>query len=559
MDERRHTVAADGRDLRVTAPDGSTEGVPNAGYNLGRAMDLLAEVNGLRTRDGQPLHSLFMHAGHSLWHCQQYRLVYPFLQAYAQFPGLFDWLEARSWPSLLQQGALPGGGELSRALRALDSGTAGRLPAVPGAPGMAARLALPALWARSARKRRSRVLLYSPDLASDPRYGCDFRFAKVYAWLEKEGVPHAEIFHAIDTGTAWRNARKRGRIPLFLELWEADGKGGGPRVEDLDLSALAPSLAGLLRRILPGFFAACRTSAARVEGLRKAVRASGARLLVAMDDYRSSNELLIACRAEGIRTVYMQHGLVTRFHPGCIPAGMPEEVMAAPDRFLARAPFWKAVLERYAPRLAKAASVVGGLDSAAEGAGGNDGPPGDPLVVLFLLETLWDPAEAAPFLARMMADPRIRVHFKIRPDMDREKQVRPYFGSRQPHEVVLDLATEASRAHVVVGSHSSLLYKLLEWRKPVYRLITSFEYGEQLSRFGLVDDLLEGDDFHAVFRRALEREPAEYERRWLAYQGDGRFPDYGEALAEELTKAGNEGIRAGEAKPAPKVGIPSPG
>lgn len=546
MTGSRFTIAAAEGNLQITQAGRMEFSATRAASRLGSAMEWMEVLNTARlaapsaegAAAGTPLHAAYRHGPYSLWQCWLHELYFPYLTAYAQFQDLFEWLESAGWPHLDIVTPLPG--DLRKALA--GAGLAGT-EHMPGAAMTAlegaARFGLPPLWRRSARRRGSRVLVYTPDIRSDAALGCDFRFSKVYSWLAARGVPISEIFHLTDQRLAIRNARGRGRIPAYLELWYPHPR--SERSVDLSLDALPPSLQSLIRRILPRFSAYCRASGARIQGLKGLLRESGLKLLLGMDDFRSNNELLIACRETGIRTVLVQHGLITRFHPGWMACGIPEAAMAAPDRYLVRAPFWKSVLDRYAPRLARVATVAGGLDGAAESEPESLPPPraGDGSInVLLVAETLWDPREAVPYVDRLLRDPRLRLHFKIRPDVDAQAQIRPYFGERQPHQVVLNLDQDRERIDIVLGSHSSLIYKLLEWRKPVFRLKTSFEYGEQLDIFGLTDPLGPDDDPHALFQTALERDPRIYAERWAAYRGDGQLPDYRAVLEEELDRLG---------------------
>ncbi|MDB5047903.1 MAG: hypothetical protein JWO30_974 [Fibrobacteres bacterium] len=535
--DRFEIASLDGA-LKVTRNGAVEFDSPWAGARLGKAMEWM-EILNAGTLRGKPLHEAFRHGPYSLWQCWLHELYFPYFTSYAQFQGLFDWLESAGWPRLEIVSPLPG--DLRKALTgAYLAGEGGAPGTLMAAAEAVARIGLPLAWRRSTLKRKNRVLIYTPDIVSDAVHGCDFRFSKVYAWLASRQVSGAEIFHLVDQRLALRNARARGRIPMYLELWDTH-----PRMEkgmELQADGLPRSLQSLVRRILPRFAANCNASARRIDGLKTMLRGSGLRLLLGMDDFRSNNELLIACREEGIRTVLVQHGLITRFNPGWVACGLPEETLIAPDRYLVRAPLWKSVLERYAPRLAKVAVVAGGLDGvvqAEEGPKGLSAPrdPREGIDVLLVAETLWDPREAAPFIQKLATDPRLRIHFKIRPDMDERKQIRPYFGDGRPHRVVLDLAGARGEIDIVLGSHSSLIYKLLEWQKPIFRLETPFEYGEQLDIFGLTDPLSLADEPYARFLGAMQRDGAVYAERWAAYRGADDLPDYTTILEAELMNA----------------------
>lgn len=516
--------------LEVAGAGPERHGFPKS-YRLSQALDILRQVNALICADGTPLPDRHLLEGHSLWSFWQNYLYEMYLKPYTRYREFFAWQREQGWPEAAPGSRIPK--DLGRVMSQMKRWRTGELSERPDRVlAMGSRL-IPWAWAASSRLSRSKVLLYSPDLVSDARHGCDFRFAKIYGMVAEAGIARAEVFHSLGLRRSLANAWMRRRIALYPELWQHEGL--PPARADFDLLGFEPPLRDLLAGAIPYFLSCARISAGRVAGLRRTLRLSGVRALLAMDDFRASNELLLACRLEGIRTVLVQHGLITRFHPGWFSNGIPHARMVMPDHYLVRSPFWKGVLEHYGSHLAPCAEVVSGLDETGpEEAAPKAPPPSRKLTVLLLLETLWEPVEAAAFVQKLLEDDRIEVRFKIRPDMGEEEQVRPYFGPRKPHKVVRDLESARADVDVILGSHSSLLYKLLEWNRPIFRMVTSFEYGEQLSRFGMVEELRLEDDFHSAFARARGQSPGVFAERLGRFRGDGGFPHYADRIKSLL-------------------------
>lgn len=503
--------------------------MPQPGYRLSAALELLQRVNCLRTDEGTPIHDVYLHEGFSLWSFTQNYLYETCLKKFTRFGPVLEW--AGDHPGARTEEAVARYPELR--------GLFNPPKTEKGSPWdrlllSSAAVLLQGLWQVDARLRKARILVYTPDIQPDKHYAGDFRFSKAYEYLSQGKKRYAEIFHTTGIRISLKNSWKRKRMPTFLEFWQYPGIPARP--DGVGLDGLGAMASRLLRGHIEHYLNACRVSAVKVEGLRKAVRRSGVKVLLGMDDFRASNELLLACRLEGVKTILVQHGLITRFHVGWIHYGIPHGRLVSPDHFLVRAPFWKSVLDDAHSHLARAATVVSGMDGSAEPdfqGTASTGAVKDRIDVLLLLETLWDPCEARDYVKKLTSDLRLCVHFKVRPDIDEAAQMRDYFGELRPHAVVRDFGAAGGKDFdVVLGSHSSLMYKLLEWGKPVFRMATSFEFGEQLTRFGLAEELRLEDDFHARFAEAVSRHTASRQERWERFMGKEKYPDYRNVLSE---------------------------
>ena len=502
--------------------------------NLSLALEYLKQINHLKTRDDTPIYDLCLYEGYSLWAFQQQYLYESHLKIWAKYADLLEWLHAHDWPqlalcskvsvelqNLLQRcGVTPSDeNRHDRSTRKIKRGEF-------------LRRILLQLWLWQAEIIKAKVLVYTPDIVSDRRFRCDFRFTKAYAWLNERQIPFVEIFH-IGSGRSVKNALKRCRIPLYLELWQQ------PTsilvTDDICYDQIESHLRPLAKKVISAYINICGISALRVDKLRKIIRRTNIRVLLGMDDFRANNELLLACKLEGVRTILIQHGLITRFHTGWMNYHISANRLSKPDHYLVHAHFWKETLINFESRLQDVTTIVSGWDEniTVEKRAGELSQPkkSGEISVLFLYETSWYPDEVRNFAQKMLSDSRIRVLFKIRPDLPVEEQVYSYFGAvLRPHQVLQTLGDVAEEVDVIIGSHSSLLYKLLIWKKSIFRLVTSYEFGEQLSLYGLAEDLHLEDAFFERFQEACQRDPEVYNKRLRDFQGCGKYPDYANML-----------------------------
>jgi hypothetical protein len=380
----------------------------------------------------------------------------------------------------------------------------------------------------------------------DPRKGCDFRFEKAYALLAREAIPFHECFH---TGDLLKSIAGRWRSRKLAWTLEA-AEGLFPTGEDPGLpEPETPGAPWILDRWwkvrFRRYLAMAMDRRRCAERLTRRLRAAQVRILISMDEFRSNVPLLVACRRAGVRTLLVQHGLLTGYHLGWVVPGMPTDALPPVDDFLVHSPFWADVLRAHNPELARRARVVRGWSGvmSLEKRGRPEGPDrGGRIVALVLYETLWpDLGEVRQAMARLLTEPGVEIWFKVRPDSPAEAQVEPYFrgtGGR-PARIVKDLDQEMMDAvDVAVGSHSSLMYQLAAARLPVVKLETSYAFGDQLVAFGIAEPWKPAGPFRAAAEAAMGRDAGALARiraRFLPAPGD---PDYADLVRARLREAG---------------------
>lgn len=511
-------------------------------YNLSLALAYLQQINQLQTEAGIPIYAIEVYNGVSLWSFWQTYLYDQHVRIWVRYQSVLEWLMNLGWPKVEA-------GHISEDLQRFlvltgclqDSDQGQQENSLSSAffevINVIVLRILQFFWVLMVRLSKAKILVYTPDIVSDGIWKCDFRFAKVYAFLTSSGYAYAEVFHRLGLIRGFKNAIARRRIPLYIENWEHINPSS--KSVDLNYESLDLILQPLARHVVPIFLGRCKTSAARIDGLRLLLRQSKLRVMIGMDDFRANNELLLACRLEGVRTILVLHGLITRFHAGWHQHGIPKQQCVRPDHFLVYAHFWKRVLDKWSTHLCDMSTVVSGWEESEvvckTSSKANPHVDDGRIAVLVFMETLWDPIEARAFFAKMVADSRLQIIFKVRPDISATEQVATCFSKEsQPDLVVDDLGKIIDQTDVIVGSHTSLLYKMLRYRIPVLRMVTSFEYGDQLNIFGLAGQLFIEDDFYEVFKKAVATPQELYEERFQKYIGDGNYPDYRDTLASLL-------------------------
>jgi hypothetical protein len=364
--------------------------------------------------------------------------------------------------------------------------------------------------------RRPATLIFSIDKTSS-KGRRDFRMEGVYAFLDSRGERHAEVLHARLGRAFVGNLLKRRKAVVYQESldfiysvlsgWQRASCGRA--ASSADVSAFEPDERDFVRVLL----AKCFWSKGAILFKRSAYRAllatTGVRRIFSIDDVRHYHALADAARKSRVPFHAFQHGHFTKYH-----AGWLDDVSGGgkilPETLFVWSPYWKNELKRLGSVFPQAMVRVGGNpkgDDAAPEAGPYRPPAdGETINVLLPYETEAPFAEVAAILKNLSASGRVRIHFKTRPDMSRERQLGDYGLDETQVEIVPDHRAVMDGIHAVAGTYSTFLYDMIAWRKPVFIFDTSLDYGEGMIANGLADKLSSSDD--AARLVALCREAA---------------------------------------------------
>jgi len=319
---------------------------------------------------------------------------------------------------------------------------------------------------------RPRVIVSGNDMTGPLKY--EPRMARVYEWLRDKRISYINLIHAAPHGNVVRRWFRREEPVIYLEVLEYLGT-------------------------LSWFF-----------------RVSGASYLWAIDDYRHWPRVILAAQRAKLRTTLFQHGRFNKHQFQENFFGYSLDSIPVPDCYVVWNKFWqRRLLDLSNVFLRNPEAVrVGGRPSQ----GGTTGSPlkvkNSPPAVLFIHEEIASPGQVASYLDAMLSKARIKVFYKIRPDLPINQQT-----SRIPQEILIherfeivtDIPNDISLA---VGSYSTLLYELIERGMPIGVLRMDSTQADDLVEEGLAVFLDPKEtDIGEQIRRAAEVSGDELKRR----------------------------------------------
>jgi hypothetical protein len=496
---------AEGAPIPVSAPDWD------------RALDLLRKLNSIRDDSGKRISSLLIEDGFEPWWYGQDRLLRFYLVPLTQ---LFPLLQSVAGAADVRVENAPP--DLERALRAIN-GRAG-FPSLSGAPpprakgflGQGAMLLLSLLSLAAFRLLRRDTLLYIIDQVS-PGLRADFRFAPLYAELAREGFRCAEYAHTLSPRHALGNFFRRRRPVFFLEAadFAASLVFRPPAATEVKLRFDASDSIEnrALKALVPTVLEGCTRSAARQRILKRALRFQRVRRAVIFVVNRHIHELVAACLALGIPVLGFQHGVFNKFHAGLMAYGFSGARPHAFDRYGVWSGLFRERLlrhtELYKPEQVFVAGPVRPPDASPAGPA-----RAGRIRVLVVSEPLARRREVAPYLQKLLEDPRFELLLKIRPG-ESGKSLEEY---SLPADRVRLLQTgtvyEAfAQADAALGTYSTVLYEAVLAGLPIVWMKTTRAYGRELAGEQLAEVAEEPEDCPEAVLRAVALSEAERARR----------------------------------------------
>ena len=363
------------------------------------------------------------------------------------------------------------------------------------------------------RLRRPEAIVYAIDVLGRGR-ACDPRIERLYCLLEDEGVSFTEITWSVDPRRALRNWWQRRRPCLYIQGFEvpvsparrpANSQSTGDasmRLEDRLLMGLATQvmlpaantsvrLIEKLKRVVQFLgvrraFAA-NTSVRLIEKLKRVVQFLGVRRAFFIDDYRHAYELVVACKRCGIPTLGVQHGQFNAYSVGLMAYGFDSPQRHSFDRYWLWSHFFRDQLLRQSDLYREMDVFVGGptqvFDEPAAPADLSTRRTANTRVrVLWLAEqyeSSLQRSEVTPYVARLIADPRVELAIKLHPS-----QRAPARGALPLLAAIAGEGTEVplvrgplqeaiADADVVVASYSSAVFEAILYHRPVVLFTTS--------------------------------------------------------------------------------------
>jgi hypothetical protein len=341
-------------------------------------------------------------------------------------------------------------------------------------------------------KKNTHVLIYTPDKYS-PEHKCDFRFYPVYEYLHDNKISYVEIFPF----TYWRdllnNLFRRRRAAIYLEAlvqtYPAKLINEKSYSRFWNLKNIEKHNVRFFESLLSIFLERNQRSKKLVEKLTKILKKTGIKVFVAIDDVRYVNEIILACNNAGVRSYGFQHGHFTKYHVGWYNYSIPEKYCVTFDRLYVWNEYWKSVLLKYSNQYNEKNVSICGLFReipCLKASTNQDVSDFKDVNVLIPYEVLAPVNEVRKYISRFL-ELGAKVYFKIRPDIDLNKQIREYTGKTENSiKPVTDVDEHVLRSiNLVAGCYSTFLNEMIFYDKPVVIFKTSNKLGHQLVDDGL--------------------------------------------------------------------------
>ena len=514
-------TSVSGRSFKVDLPE----------TNLEQALSWIKWLNEARTEDGRRLPSLVTEDGYEMWWFVQDRLFTRFLVPYTRYERVVSWaLEGAT--------VVDPPPDLEPLLRILTRASES-VTVVHRAPKNILRswrrwlgtplvaMAVVASWLAAwwFRARGRAVAVYTVDIVS-PGLRHDFRIDPIYRELERRELSYGEFVHSLGGVGAVQNFFRRRRLSIDMQamaMLETH-----PAV---NMSPAASIRAGDMPVDRAQFFCAlaregCRASSEAVRkyrALRRLVRLHRPRFALVFDDSRHTNELVAACRSEGVYVVNYQHGLAfNRYFVGLMAYGFLDGKPHRANAYGLWSDYFRQRLLRDS-RLYDASTtfVCGMLRSPGLDVEAKDLSSEGRVRVLVVSESQGRTEEIVPFVAQLVDREAYEVILKLRPGEQAPTPWRPLLelGLGTSKQSVYDAVRDCD---VVLGTYSSVLYEAAFLLKPLVVVKTTAPVGDELVQESLAELASGPDGIEQAVTRAVALPTSELERRRAVLWGDGR-------------------------------------
>ncbi len=484
------------QDNQLTICDGNGKLLEtlNLKDNLQRALQLLRQLNSIQTIDGTPVYKTRMFNGISVWSFHQHVIFWNYLVPYVRHEDTLRFLVDKKVGKVTLDSDIEGLAQYLRVNGIEVVSNSARSPAKLSSflqrVNRVIGLKLTLLAFLKLLIRRPALLIYTPDRFSQ-KHGCDFRFFAVYAYPKERKIPFVEVFHTLLGQEFIGNIAKRRRLALYLECLPLFSNKNEVKCSEYDLSTIDSHNRRYFLYLLKLIDQYSQRSIRRIKILARILRLAKIEALLSIDDVRYTNELIVACRLNGIKTYGFQHGQFTKYHVGWMNYDIPKELSVTFDNLFIWNEYWKRALLAYSNQYDDSNAQIGGVLRELEHIkygkkGGNIEKPAD-LNILLPYETFAPKAEVGEYVDQFI-EQGIQIYFKVRPDISYESQFAQYHIKHKDRIKIVDNIddTVLSEIDAVAGTYSTFLNEMLFYEKPVLLLETSFDLGHQLVDDGLV-------------------------------------------------------------------------
>jgi len=465
--------------------------------NLPQALDLLQQFNKLTDQKGNFLYNLFLYKEISLWAFHQEFIFWQYFRDFSKYEEVYKFVcEQGSGITLQTKDA---SSELRRILRAVPHAKIIPCSFFKTIINSVVSFVLKVLawlvtyWALIKLKSKKEIkVIYSPDKYS--KFGCDFRIYPLYKYLQENKKDYLEIFH-----TGWgkeflSNLLKRKRVAIYLESLVWYPNQNNFKIDEADFSSFPNHLSNFFKFLLKEMLARMSYSQQLILKLEKILSKTAITEIMALDDMRYTNELVVACKKNNIKIYGLQHGQFTKYHVGWMNYGLPKERGVAFDKLFVWNEYWRNLLLKYSTQYDEKNVVVGGwlrrLPEIVWEEKKTTSEEKKIISILLPFEISLSPEEISGYVRKFLLL-GVKIFFKVRPDLTREKQLKHYgFLSTDNVEVVETVDGQIlSQIDAVVGVYSTFLSEMIYYEKPLIQLDCSFDLGHYLKDDNLAGQL----------------------------------------------------------------------
>lgn len=344
---------------------------------------------------------------------------------------------------------------------------------------------------------KKKFLVYSIDRTNSNVMASDARMDPIYQYLKLSRDAFLECLHTtFDRGYVKRFFRRR-RLVIYVRsidsLFRLLCFVGVLRptlidISKVDLSLFNPEEKEFARELVSKYLGAIDRSVFKVRVLRKVLSWMRIETLLTIDNARDYWELILACRLNNIKTYAFQHGHFTKYHVGWLNDGTFTGQIAHPDKLFVWSDFWHEELRRLGTYFPDSSVEVGGFKNKVESSSPKSDRPY--LGVLIPYEVDSSKLEVRKYIDTLLSCDDIRILFKLRTDIDIERQMKEY-GLKEGYSpnllFISDTAKHLPEVDVVAGTYSTFLYDMVAHERPVVIFKTSSDFGEGLSVNGLAE------------------------------------------------------------------------
>ena len=333
------------------------------------------------------------------------------------------------------------------------------------------------------RISKTKILVYS--IAKSKK---DFRLAKVFSFLEKNNIKYGEIVHGYKSNLY--NTKAVFFIDLVNYLFSSEKTN-----HRLELDEFEEGQRDDLKLIVNELLANTAQSEKKIKFIKWYLKLAGVDTILAIDDPRYYNELIVAAQELNIKVIAFQHGRFNKYLIGWINYNIPSEKYIIPDKFIVWNKYWRDKLISLSPvyNLHQKRIIIGGQPFYSNNdfmAIQFDGQ----LVVLIPFELKADKEAIKNCIKQLLLIPKLKIYFKARPDQDIEEQLKISelhdFRSRSNFNIIQELNAEILKEiNLVIGTYSTLLYEMIESGKPVMVLRSDNTQADNLVDSGLAEFL----------------------------------------------------------------------